>query len=133
MIDIADLHSKYPTGYLADARCVGRNRLAGMLVALGDGVFWTRASDGCGLGFGSVRRLVVVRGAPNQLRLPRPEGYAGTIPMVVAFRSLRRLWQSACRSHSPCAPARPRRRSCPAFWRVLICPNTGSTIALRRA
>jgi hypothetical protein len=41
MIDIADLHSKYPTGYLADARCVGQYRLAGMLVALGDGVFWT--------------------------------------------------------------------------------------------
>ena len=39
--------------------------------------------------------------------------YAGAIAAVVAFRSLRRLWQSACSRHSPCAPAKPRSRSCP--------------------
>ncbi len=39
--------------------------------------------------------------------------YAGAIAAVVAFQSLRRLWQSACSSHSPCALAKPRSRSCP--------------------
>ncbi len=47
--------------------------------------------------------------------------------------SLRKSWQAASSSHSFRAASWPRSRSCLAFCRMLICPNTGSTIALRRA
>ena len=54
-------------------------------------------------------------------------------PYTLARASLRRLWHSEWRAHSPFAPSRPRRRRNPAACRTFIWPKTGSTMALRLA
>ena len=76
--------------------------------------------------------------APHRLALvgtgaARAGCYPATAWVVSAVRSLRRLWQSVWSIHSLLTLSSPRSRNRPAFCLVFICPNTGSTIALRRA
>jgi hypothetical protein len=82
------------------------------------------------------RRVWMVDASRPALRVPRrcARSYAGAgASSMPAVKILRRLWTRACSRCSPAAASRPRRRTWPAFWRVCICPNTGSTIALRLA
>jgi len=80
-----------------------------------------------------LRRGEDTAGIPGAVR-PPPQARAGAPSGVVLrmVKSFMRLWQPASRSHSFWAWSRPR-RSTRFPCRVWICPNTGSTIALRLA
>src|SRR5207245_5379593 len=54
-----------------------------------------------------------------------------TVPLTT--KSLRRLWQAQSSRHSARAASLPRSSRYRAPWRIIICPNTGSTIALAYA
>lgn len=75
------------------------------------------------------------KAAPAEWRFP-PAAWAQALWRAVSPPvrcSFQRLWIAHARSHCCAAGSLPRTRSFRPFWTVSICPNTGSTIALRLA
>ncbi len=142
----ADLHG-YPASTLTDNGMVYTVRLGawvgsgnagpesnGLSKGLTSAIWWAGAVRGCGgILRVPVRRGEKTAGALETVRLP-PQVPAGAASraLVRMVNSFMRLWQPASRFHSSCAWPSPRRSTC-FPCRVWICPNTGSTIALRLA